>query len=121
MHKLTCLLAITVPTIARAVTLYDGSLNTFPENQGWLFYGADASVTTKNASGGKTTFDSGAATTKAGWSNTIPIFNTLVNPSFPNLDRTNGFVLSFDAKVLGESHLNNDRAGFDVILLDSDH
>src|SRR5207247_10524564 len=118
--KFIALLAITIPTVARAVTLYDGSLNTFPENQGWLFYGADASVT-KSVASGKTSFDTGAATTKGGWSNTFPILDTLVNPSFPSLDRTNGFVLGFDAKVLGESHLNNDRAGFDVILLSSDH
>ena len=106
---------------ARAITLYDGALNTFPENQGWLFYGQDAAVTTKTAAGGKTTFDTGTSTTKAGWSNTIPIINTLVNPSFPTLDRANGFVLGFDVKVLSESHLNNDRAGFDIILLASDH
>src|SRR4029079_13487409 len=81
----------------------------------------DGPVGNKSVSGGKTSFDSGPSTTRAGWSNTLPIVNTLVNPLFPTVDRSNGFMLGFDVKLVGESHDNNDRAGFDVILLSSDH
>jgi hypothetical protein len=106
---------------ANAVTLYDASQNNFPEDQSWLFYAADASIGSKTAAGGHTSFDSGAQATRAGWSNYIPIINAPKNPSFPTLDRSTGFDLSFDLKVNSESHATNDRAGFDVILLGSDH
>src|SRR4051812_39280993 len=118
---LTIVALLSVTATSRAVTLYDGSLNTLPEQQGWLLYGGNAAVPTKTAGGGKTTFDSGTSTTSAGWSNTVPLVNTLFNPLFPTLDRSNGFVLGFDVKVLSEAHNDNDRAGFDVILLGSDH
>jgi len=106
---------------ANAVSLYDGSQNNFPEDQPWLFYAADAAIGSKTVANGKTSFDTGASTTRAGWSNYVPLFNQLKNSSFPTLDRTSGFVMSFDAKVSSESHSTNDRAGFDVILLSSDH
>lgn len=114
-------LLLSLCPIAPAVTLYDASLNTAPESQGWLFYFADAAIGGKNSAGGKTSFDSGDQNTRGGWSNTFPIINTLVNSSFPVLDRADGFTLSFDLRVITESHANSDRAGFSIILLGSDH
>jgi hypothetical protein len=91
--------------------LYNGSLNTLPEQQGaLLFASSGGSVATEAASSGKTTLDSGDAAVKAGWS-------TLLS----NLDRTTGFDLSFDLKINSETHNTNDRAGTSVILLGSDH
>ena len=114
-----CLFASLCST-AGAVSIYNGSLNTFPEQQGFLDYLSIPAAVTKTVNGGKTLFDTGAAGTKGGWSSYDPI-GLLPVIGFPQLDRTNGFSLGFDVKVVSESHLNNDRAGFDVILLGSDH
>jgi hypothetical protein len=111
-------LFIALPT-SRAVTLYDAAQNNYPEDQGWFFYGAEAG-TTRSVSFGVLSFGT-AAGVRGGWSNTVPIFNTLVNPSFPVLDRNAGFVLGMDLMIKSEEHQTNDRAGFSVILLGSDH
>jgi len=120
MHKWLCLFMVALALPAGAVTLYDGPLNTFPEQQGLLDYLSIPAAATKTVSGGKTIFDTGAVGTKGGWSSNDPI-DLLPVIGFPQLNRTNGFSLGFDVKVVSESHLNNDRAGFDVILLGSDH
>jgi hypothetical protein len=114
---------------ASAAILYQPSGTQFPEAQGWLFYGAFGSVS-RTADSTKTAFstfnasdstDTTANSTQGGWSNTVPVFNTLVNGAFPSLDRANGFSLTFGLKVSGESHASNDRAGVSVILLANDH
>ena len=102
--------SVSLRQLRAAVSLYDGSLNTFPENQGSLVYVPNGTVANKSVGGGKTSFDTGDAATRAGWSAFLS-----------NLDRTTGFVLSFDLKIDSESHLTNDRAGDSVILLGSDH
>jgi hypothetical protein len=114
-------LSLLASQAASAAVLYQPSGTQFPEDQGWLFYGALGTVTTKSADSTRTTLNTGDNGAQAGWSNTIPFLNTLVNSSFPTLDRANGFSLTFGVKLNSESHASNNRAGFSVILLSSDH
>jgi hypothetical protein len=108
---------------SQAIVLYDGSQNNFPEDQPWLTYFPNVAVPTKTAAGGKTTLDTGAMATQVGWWNRNPLAGfTQKNAAFPTLDRSAGFSLGFDLKTISESHdAGNDRAGFSVILLASDH
>lgn len=116
--------AIVVATVlmhqtASAAVLYQPSGTQFPEDQGWLSYFSLGTAPVRSADSTKTTFST-SFDTQAGWSNRT-VLTTLVNPSFPNLDRTAGFTLNFGVKVVTESHNSTDRAGFSVILLASDH
>ena len=104
---------------ARAVVLYDGPAGTAPESQGWLAFQSDGGTPTRTTAGGKTTLDTTSAIgIRAGYSNYNLIFP--VNPAFPPLNRTDGFVVSLDMRVLDESHANNNRAGVSLIVLASD-
>ncbi len=53
--------------------------------------------------------------TYAGW-----ISNGTTTPGFPILDRSAGFQLDFTLRVESESHANNNRAGFSIIVLGED-
>ena len=53
--------------------------------------------------------------TYAGW-----VSNGASTPSFPVLDRTAGFQVDFAVQVEAESHTNNNRAGFSIIILSAD-
>jgi hypothetical protein len=53
--------------------------------------------------------------TFAGW-----VSGQALTPGFPSLDRGTGFQVNFTLQVENESHTNNNRAGFSVILLDQD-
>lgn len=53
--------------------------------------------------------------TYAGW-----ISNLTTTPGFPILDRTAGLQLDFALQVDSESHANNNRAGFSIIVLSDD-
>jgi hypothetical protein len=95
--------------------LYDGSLNTTPDRQGWTYltdppFGADA---TQSASGGYTTLNTTFDTSeRAGYFRGGPLG--------PALDRNAGLVLTLDARLAEESHVSNDRAGFSLIVITSD-
>ena len=94
---------------SRAVDLYLGNGSSAPESQGWLAYASDGTTTTHTTAGGLTTFDSTTTQAdKSGYSNYNLIFP--VNPSFPTLDRTTGFTVSLEMKLLSESHASNDIA-----------
>ena len=118
--KTTCavclLLALNMDRVqADFITLYDGS--GLPADQPWLFFAADNAFTqTATASGVRLATNTA---TKAGYSNHIPLLG-FKNSAFPSLDRTNGFELAFQLSIVAETHANNDRAGFSVILLGSD-
>jgi len=113
---------ILVASSAKALTIYDGSLNTAPEAQGYVLLGPPGASTYETQGTGKVTLNTAASSNQAGWANNLfPLINLPVNSNFPTLNSTNGFVLSFDLKVLSESHDNENRAGFSVILLDSNH
>jgi hypothetical protein len=97
-------------TSSRAQILYDASLGTLPEAQGWLYGGLGAGIT-KSMSGNSVLLDTSAQTgNQAGWSRVAA----------PPLNRSQGFVLLFTAQVNTEAHSNSNRAGFSVILLGSD-
>ncbi len=108
---------------ADLVVLYDDTQGNLPATQPWLFYADDAILSggtvsqTANASGVNLVTDNAVS---AGYSNYIPLINTLKNPSFPLLDRSTGFRLSFELQITSETHVSNDRAGFSVILLAND-
>jgi len=109
-----------VATPAMALDLYDGSLNTTPNAQGWLAYGSADFQNYGSTSGGQTQLNtSSASSLQAGFSNHT-IFGTIVNGTFPTLDRTNGFALSFRVKLASETHDSLHRAGFSVIAIGSD-
>ncbi len=95
-----------------AQTLYDASLGTLPEAQGWSWsYGAIDFGTTKTMAGNSVLLDTSASTlTSAGWSRVAA----------PPLDRSRGFTLLFTAQLNAEAHTKTDRAGFSVIILGSD-
>lgn len=97
---------------AGAAILYDGSLGTTPDQQGWSFAQLPWGQATQSASGGATTIDTTQASgNQAGY--------TPVNPSA--LDRQTGYVVSVELRVLSENHDGTpDRAGFSLIVLSSD-
>ncbi|MGB3758058.1 MAG: putative Ig domain-containing protein [Rivularia sp. (in: cyanobacteria)] len=129
------------PIIGNNQFLYDSSTNLDPtepdssSNNPWFYYG---SVGYSQAS--KTLVDGGIKLNSgneayAGLSNYgfyDQSFNSSpINSYFPELDRDNGFTLSFNAQVFSEDHIsygNNDkngdgkadRAGFSITLLSRD-
>ncbi|MBW4605048.1 MAG: DUF4347 domain-containing protein [Calothrix sp. FI2-JRJ7] len=113
--------------LAGLVSLYSGAASTAPQNQGWLQYGASPPISQAGmAVGGTQTVNAGATNLvstesgSAGYSNYSGGFTSLLNPAFPTLDRNQGFTLSFDVKITSETHSDNTRAGFNVILVTSD-
>jgi hypothetical protein len=95
--------------LARGQVLYEATLGTLPENQGWT-YGALGTVTKSLVDNSALLDTSGALSTQAGWSRI----------SVTNLNRTNGFSLLFTALLNAETHASTNRAGFSVIVLGAD-
>lgn len=87
--------------------LFDGALG-LPATQGWSFF----------ATGGSQTLVSGAAQLDLSAANSFQGGYSLTSPT--TLNHTNGFTLAFTAQMLAETHANNNRAGFSVILLSDD-
>jgi hypothetical protein len=109
---------VTVSSRAFALDLYNGSLGTTPDAQGWLKFNTDG-ATTPATSGGTTSFNTSAnQSERGGFSNYNVIFP--VNPGFPTLNRATGYTVSLDMKVLAESHAVNNRSGVGLIVLSSD-
>ncbi len=106
-------------TQAELITLYDAT--GLPGNQPWLGFAADTlSGWSQSTAPGGTQLTTNN-TTRAGYSNYLPLPSpTYKNNSFPELNRSNGFELTFTSKLLSESHLNIHRAGYSVILLGHD-
>ncbi|HAZ47375.1 MAG TPA: hypothetical protein DCZ55_23695 [Cyanobacteria bacterium UBA11371] len=111
------------PSVMRNFTLYNASLNTLPQNQGFFQYqNLPVGTVTPTVSNGLTNLN-----TTANFNRSAGFF-TAVTP-VTSLDRNAGFSLSFNAQVVSESRAtaankNNDgkddRAGFSVLLLGSD-
>lgn len=97
------------------MVLYNGALGTTPDVQGALLYLPqnleDPPVeTTQSWASGFTTLNTLTKTTDlAGY------FTSTVT-----LDRQTGFALNFTTHVLSETHLNNNRAGLNVIAMSND-
>ncbi len=122
-----CVLAADAATI----TLYDGSLGTMPDAQGWI-YGSNPlefPPTSESFASGITTLDTSSSMAKqAGWFSEILTPIHLKNPNVPTLDRTAGYRVRFTMQLDCETHTFtdrdgdcvSDRGGFSVIALSSD-
>lgn len=112
-------LALSMPARASALDLYNGAAGTAPESQGWLTFQSLGGTPVRSTAAGKTTLDTTSANAiQAGYGNYLgPI---PVNPAFPALNRSDGFVVTLNMRVLSESHANNNRAGVSLIALASD-
>jgi hypothetical protein len=105
---------------AMPVTLYDGAAGTLPQQQGWLAYQAVPEGPYLSQAAGATTLNTSLSDLIfAGFSNYAPD-QSLVNASFPVLDRESGFSLHIDLRINSEAHATDHRAGFSVIVLGSD-
>lgn len=103
-------LLLATPRSGQAQSLYDASLGTIPEAQGWT-YGALGLGIGVSLSGTSVRLDTTTLVqNQAGWSRIL----------VPPLDRKLGFTLLFTAQLNAEAHNNANRAGFSVIALGSD-
>lgn len=114
--------------------LYDSLLTSTPDGQGWLAYASTNPFTTRQSLGSETNgsgetirytrlttrYSTTATTARAGHSNYQPLSASLVNKTFPVLNRSLGFNLSFRLRINDEMHSSIDRAGYSVTLLGSD-
>jgi hypothetical protein len=98
--------------------LYDGSLGGTPDDQSLLYLNLPPNSATNTESGGVTTLD----TTIVDMSAYAGYFGDATNVNeIPVLDRTTGYTLTFTAQIESESHGNNNRSGFSVIVLSDDN
>ncbi|MBL9138338.1 MAG: hypothetical protein JNK85_20885 [Verrucomicrobiales bacterium] len=110
-------LSAAMPGSAATVVLYDAALGTRPSAQGWTYladpiFGAAAR---ESFADGVALLDSRVAVSdKAGWFSNLPPFGR--HPAQPSLDSERGFLISFIAQVLEETHRTEHRAGFSVIV-----
>jgi hypothetical protein len=95
------------------IVLYDGALGGTPDTQGWSYLTNppfQPISATQTYSDGVTILD-----TTPNQSEAAGYFN-----SAHTLNRATGYALTFVTEVITESHANNNRAGFSVIVLSSD-
>jgi hypothetical protein len=102
---------------AQPVVLYDATLGTRLDQQGWSYLALDPLLgpvgTTNTYAGGATVLDSTPdASEYAGFG--------IQPPGSPVLDRMAGFTLQFTLRVESESHSSTDRAGFSILVVTSD-
>ena len=96
---------------ATAQTLYDATLSSFPDQQGWDFaFNPATPPPLLTLTNDLLTVDTRAANgTQAGYARLAPV----------ELDCSRGFALSFSLRMLAESHTgSSNRAGFSIIVLD---
>lgn len=100
--------------------LYNASLPTLPSQQGWLAFGTGLTGTQTRVATGTLLNSTARMADFAGYGNHLPTAATLVNSTFPRLNRSVGFSLDFRLRVISETHLATtpNRAGFSVTLLD---
>ncbi|TAF59117.1 MAG: sodium:calcium exchanger, partial [Oscillatoriales cyanobacterium] len=107
-------------TVVGPTVIYNGLLGNTPNAQGWLNFTnlnvVSPEITASEIfSGTGTNLNSTAANSiYAGYR------NNPLNPSFPVLDRTSGFSISFNLQILSESRTNSNRAGFSIVAVTSD-
>ena len=119
---------------AADATLFDSTLSTTPEEQGWPFI-ADpifGHTVTQTAGFKGTVLDTrDPITDRGGYFSKDPLFGIFTLPNSPTLDRKQGFSIGFSLRVIVEHHTdglagddNNDgladRAGFSVIAISND-
>jgi len=116
MFLVTALVAA-LPAAARGDSvLYDGALGSTPAAQGWLYLSNPlaGALATQSASNGFTTLDTTPrASDSAG-------YFSAGQASVGVLDRAVGYTIDLRLRVLQETHLNTNRAGFSLLVLGND-
>src|SRR5215216_1765532 len=101
----------------KTLVLYDAASGVMPAAPLMNFTdfppGADSPTYTNKMAVLDTT--ASGSSTYAGW-----LSNAMATQGFPILDRTAGFQVDFTVQVENESHTNNNRAGFSIIILSED-
>jgi hypothetical protein len=107
---------LVAPAGAATETLYDGTLGSTPDAQGWMY----ASFPLMRARARQFMEDAGtvldttfAMSDRAGY-----VYRRL--PPAPPLDRSMGFRLLFSLRIMEEKHASSHRAGFSLIALSND-
>ncbi|MEG5170019.1 choice-of-anchor Y domain-containing protein, partial [Microcoleus sp. AT10-A2] len=110
----------TSATVLGPTPLYNGLLGNTPSSQNWLSltnsnFASPTATASEFFSGNGVNLNSSADNSiYAGYT------NNPLNPSFPPLDRTTGFSLSFNLQIISESRTNQNRAGFSIVAVTSD-
>lgn len=101
----------------KTLILYDAKSGITPDIKMMSFFDFPPGNAIPTYENGSTTLDTTKSgnSTYAGWTSNAT--NTL---DFPSLDRMAGFQLDFTIQVDNESHTNNNRAGFNIIILSED-
>lgn len=101
----------------KTLVLYDAASGAIPSETLMDFTDFPPGAASLTYSDGMAVLDTSPSGTDtfAGW-----VSGQAITPGFPILDRTAGFQVNFTLQVESESHTNNNRAGFSVILLDQE-
>jgi hypothetical protein len=100
------------PVVGLAQTFFDGALGTAPNQQGEFFFISFLGVSTQTPAPGYTTLDTTANMADyAGYTHSPPLHLA------PVLDAGAGYALRFSARVISESHISPDRAGFSIAAI----
>jgi len=101
----------------KTLILYDAASGAIPVAQMMNFFGFPSSEAVPKYENGATVLDTTTSgnDTYAGW-----VSNEATTVGFPILDRSAGFQVDFTVQVETESHANNNRAGFSLIILSED-
>ncbi|MCW5935751.1 MAG: hypothetical protein KIT11_00395 [Fimbriimonadaceae bacterium] len=103
---------LVLPAVSFATVLYDGASNVLPSQSPWVWgYAGTGGVVTPPNGSQKTTLDTTAALVgQAGW----------INVSLAPLDAAKGYSVTFDVRLVSETHVSYDRAGLAVIVIGQD-
>ncbi len=101
----------------KTLILYDATSGVIPATGMMNFANFPPDATVPRYENGTTVLDTTISGdgTYAGW-----IAEGTMTPGFPILDRAAGFQVDFTVQVENESHANNNRAGFSMIILSAD-
>jgi hypothetical protein len=101
----------------KTLVLYDAAGGTIPSAPLMSFTDFPPGAALPTYSDGATVMDTTTSgqDSYAGW-----ISNGATTSGFPILDRTAGFQINFTLQIENESHRNNNRAGFSLIVLSDD-
>jgi len=121
-HAAACLLLMsTLATPLRAQVLFEGSLDTRPDQQSWAFLTdpvGGGSVDRLVEDGATTLETTIVESDKAGWFANLPPFPR--HPRLPLLDRSRGYTVTWTVRLDAETRSTMHRAGLSVIVLSSD-
>ncbi|MEG4059134.1 MULTISPECIES: choice-of-anchor Y domain-containing protein, partial [unclassified Microcoleus] len=107
-------------TVLGPTPLYNGLLGNTPSSQNWLSL-ANLNLVPPTARASEF-FNGNGVNLNSTAANSIYAGYTKnpLNPSFPPLDRTTGFSLSFNLQIISESRTNQNRGGFSIVAVTSD-